>query len=35
MPEVRGEVVVVKLDAGKKQDAKVVRLLHLQVIPSR
>jgi hypothetical protein len=34
MPEVREEVVVVKLDAGEKDDAKNVRPPHLQVIPS-
>jgi hypothetical protein len=34
MPEVREEVVVVKLDAGVKEDAKNVRHLHLQVTPS-
>jgi NAD(P)-dependent dehydrogenase (short-subunit alcohol dehydrogenase family) len=34
MLEVRGEVVVVKLDAGEKEDAKNVRPLHLQVTPS-
>jgi hypothetical protein len=35
MPEVGGgEVVVVKLDAGVKEDAKNVRHLHLQVTPS-
>jgi NADP-dependent 3-hydroxy acid dehydrogenase YdfG len=35
MPEVRGEVVVVKLDAGEKEDAKKARLLHLQLVVSR
>ena len=31
MPEVRGEVVIVKLDVGEKEDAKNVCLFPLQV----
>jgi len=32
MPEVRGEVVVVKLDAGEKEDAKNVCLFPLRIV---